>query len=288
MNPPFPILFVGDPNRQEFHEAATWLQTRGARTAPDISAALQSMNEQGFSPAVIVLTQLDSQPPAVNQLEQLRRSAPLARIVRLTGPWLLGESRSGLPLPATLRSQWHQWREGVQRPAEHATCNEVSQGSSVAAPWSLPLTASHDDRLLHALTPPAADRSPKQPEYPKDVKPTPLIAVYAQHRESAQSLCDICTQRNWKTLWIKTPPSETPLAVDAIIFDSAFGSTKELQKLAELKAITGAAPLIALIGFPRPEDISRLQSAGAAAVISKPFLADDLLWHIEQLLAAKT
>jgi CheY-like chemotaxis protein len=82
---------------------------------------------------------------------------------------------------------------------------------------------------------------------------------------------------------------ETPLSVDAVLCDLEFGGTAEqLSTLAALKAVTGAAPLIALVGFPRLDDVSRLQSAGATAVVSKPFLTGDLLWQIEQLLPTKS
>ena len=58
--------------------------------------------------------------------------------------------------------------------------------------------------------------------------------------------------------------------------------------LSAMQATTAAAPIIALLGFMRPEDIPRLQSAGATTVVSKPFLADDLFNRIEQLLPSNS
>ena len=46
------------------------------------------------------------------------------------------------------------------------------------------------------------------------------------------------------------------------------------------------APLIALLDFPRIEDVERARSAGAAAVLSKPLQLEDLFWHLERVVAA--
>jgi len=290
MTPLFSILFVGDAHRQEFCAAANWLQARGARLTPDISAALDVLREPDFSPALIVLAQLSSHPFAPGQIDTLRRTAPLARIVRLLDPWLEGEGRTGQPVPAALRFKWHQWPGRLQYPTELAMSDSQSNLSLFPSPWSLPVTADENDCLLAA---PIENNIPEllsnRLDHPSQKpSPVPLIAVCAQNRETAQSLCDICTQCGWKSLWLRMLPAETPLSVDAVVFDLAFGMSMQTEMLSAMKAIVGATPIIALLGFPRPDDLSRLQSAGAAAVVSKPFLADDLLWQIEQLLPIKT
>ena len=45
------------------------------------------------------------------------------------------------------------------------------------------------------------------------------------------------------------------------------------------------AARIALVGFPRVQDKAAAVGAGASAVVSKPFLAEDLLWQMRQCLA---
>ncbi len=285
MNQPFAILFIGDAQRHEFSAAAKWLQDRGARLASDIPTALTVLDDSDFSPAVIVLAQLASQPFTADRIEKLRRTAPLARIIRLLGPWLEGESRSGRPIPASLRTHWEQWPARIQQPIHLAVQNLESKQTVSPLLWSLPLTATEDDRLLAIFGGDIpANSSSDQVALTASAAPAPLIAVRAQHRETAHTLCDICHARGWKSLWLRTLPVETPISVNAVLFDLTSNTPQELELLKAMKAITGTAPLIALVGFPRPEDISQLQSAGAAAVISKPFLANDLIWQTEQLL----
>jgi CheY-like chemotaxis protein len=45
----------------------------------------------------------------------------------------------------------------------------------------------------------------------------------------------------------------------------------------------GPAPIVALLNFPRVEDRDRALAAGAAAVLSKPVLVEDLLWQLRQI-----
>jgi CheY-like chemotaxis protein len=286
MNPPFAILFIGDVERHEFRAAANWLQNRGARLAADIPAALNELDDSDFSPAVIVLAQLGSEPFASDQIEKLRRATPLARIIRLLGPWLESESRSGQPIPATVRASWEQWRGRIQQPFNGTMQNFESQQAVSPPLWSLPLTATEDDRLLalYGGNMAANSFSDQVGATAAVVALTPLIAVCARHRETAHTLCDICHTRGWKSLWLRTLPVETPISVNAVLFDLAFNTPQELELVKAMKAIAGEAPLIALAGFPRPEDILKLQSAGAAEVISKPFFANDLIWQTEQLL----
>jgi CheY-like chemotaxis protein len=264
-----PVLFVGDAERAEFREAAAQLAVQEARSVADIPAALELLNGSDFSPAVIVLAEVGSQPGSTDDLAKLRRTVPLARLVRLADPWLEGESRTNRSLPVTLRAQWHQ---------------SVDQ-----FPWSLPATANQDDCLL-ATTDDHTTTSPLNPtvDTVSAFGPSTLIAICARDRETAQSLSCIFTAQRWKSLCLRTPPTETPLLVDAVVFDLAFGTDEELAQLTAMRSAVGAAPLIALLGFPRPEDIARLQSAGATAVISKPFLTADLIQQIEQLFPAKS
>jgi CheY-like chemotaxis protein len=279
MNQLFPILFVGDAERYEFSAAAKWLQNRGARLASDIQTALTVLDNSDFSPAVIVLLF------TADQIEKLRRTAPLARIIRLLDPWLEGESRSGQPIPASLRTQWEQWPARIQQPVHLALQGLESKQTASPPVWSLPLTATEDDRLMALFGGDIpANSSSDQIALTASAAPAPLIAVRAQHRETAHTLCDICHACGWKSLWLRTLPAETPISVNAVLFDMASNKPQELELLKAMKAITGTASLIALAGFPRPEDISELQSAGAAVVISKPFLVDDLIWQTEQLL----
>jgi CheY-like chemotaxis protein len=45
------------------------------------------------------------------------------------------------------------------------------------------------------------------------------------------------------------------------------------------------APVIALLDFVRRQDYDLAKSVGVAAVVAKPFLVYDLLWHLNNLVA---
>ncbi len=285
MSQAFPILFIGDAERQEFTAAAKWLQERGARLVADIPTALRVLEDSDFFPAVIVLARLGSEPFAAEQIEKLRGAAPLARMIRLLGPWLEGESRSGRPLAASFRASWEQWSGRIRQPVQISVENLESKQTVTPSLWSLPFTATEDDRILTAVGGEVlASFSSEQVPRASVAAPSLLIAVHAQHRETAHTLCDICHAQGWKSLWLRTLLAETPVSVNAVLFDLAAIRPPELKLLKAMKEIVGAAPVIALVGFPRPEDIGTLQSAGASAVISKPFLANDLIWQTQQLL----
>jgi AmiR/NasT family two-component response regulator len=40
--------------------------------------------------------------------------------------------------------------------------------------------------------------------------------------------------------------------------------------------------VVAVVGFPRREDVEAARQAGVRAVVSKPFLAGDLLWQLDR------
>jgi CheY-like chemotaxis protein len=281
----FPILVVGDAEHEEFQAAAVWLRNRGAVLVDDFPGAVKLLTDGDFSPALIVLVEFSPPRFSNRQLLALRHAAPLARIVRLLGPWFEGEVRTGQPLPAEWRIYWHQWAARLQRQVELWQECQKASSPPVNFPWSLPNTAGEDERLSTAAAGETATGDLSSPLLSlSSPAPAPLIAVVAEHREAAQVLCDLCVQRGWKSVWLRTPPVQTPLKVDAIIFDSIAGAAVELKTVAALQTISGGAPLIVLQGFPRSDDMLRWQSAGVSALVSKPFMADDLLWQIAQFL----
>ncbi len=255
-----PILFIGDAQREEFRAAARSLVDRGAVIAADVSRA-QAIISQGFAPAMIVVAQSWPNQFSERRIEELRRASPLARIVRLLGTWMDGDGRTGKPWPATMLASWQRWD------ARH---------SDMLPGLSLPITASEDDRLLAA-----GDAAHSIPSAQRD---SLWIAVHAQSRDTAESLIELCSQRGWNALWLRNVNAALPSIVDCAVFDARDTSAKEIQDLVNLRTSLGAAPIIALVGFPRLEDVERFQAAGASAIVSKPFLADDLARQIERFV----
>ncbi len=259
-----PTLFIGDANREEFRASARRMIEQGAIHAADLASA-RTIIDAGFSPALIVVAQSWPGEFSPRQVEPLCRAAPLARIFRLLGTWMDGSGRTGKPWPATIRANWQRC---VARPAADLSS------------WSMPATATDDDRLLARCSTTYSNPSVRDG--------APLIAVSAQMRESADSLLELCRQCGWNAVWVRNLNEAASQDFDCVLFDTRNTSPSEMEALAKLRGALGEVPVIALAGFLRPDDIERFQVAGAAAVVSKPFLADDLRWQIEQLLPQRT
>jgi CheY-like chemotaxis protein len=70
----------------------------------------------------------------------------------------------------------------------------------------------------------------------------------------------------------------------AVIFDGSDRPRYQYEHLGWLAAGVRPAPVLALLDFPRPKDRDLALAAGAAAVLSKPFLVQDLFWQLDKLL----
>jgi alkylhydroperoxidase family enzyme len=206
----------------------------------------------------------------VEQVERLRRAVPLARLVGLAGSWCEGEMRSGSPLPAAVRLYWHQAAPRFDR--ELRRLREACGGV-----WSLPLTATEEERLL-------ADA-----EQPMEHRPG-LIAIHTDRFEMEDWLSAACRRRGGSTVWLRPPRPARVEGAAAAIYDAPECGEGHLDELSHLAATLGRlpsgrpVPILALLGFPRTHHRRRALAAGATAVLSKPANLDDLDWHLDRLV----
>ncbi len=265
MTQPLAILIVGDTGRAEFCEARRDLARWGAVTAAgSIAEAAVLLDDSLYSPAVIVIAQAYPGEFPAETVERLRRRAPLARLVALLGPWCEGETRSGRPWPGGIRVYWHQW------PAR-AACELARIAGGLFSSWSLPATASEEERYLALSGKPNSIRDG-------------LVAVISPHPAMQAWIAAACRRQGFATAEVR-PQSETSVgALAAAIFDGSEARGVELAELRRWVAAVAPAPLIALLDFPRVEDRDRALEAGAAAVLSKPLVLEDLYWQIEHSL----
>ena len=259
------ILLVGSTERSEFREAGAVLGSLGQVVpATDAESACSALEQGEFAPDVIVVAQAYPGQYSAEAVDRMRRLAPLARVVGLLGSWCEGETRSGQPWPAAVRIYWHQW------PAQAA--QEIARlRAGTCSTWSLPITSSEEERLLLSAEEPVGKREGR-------------IALWTPDFEMQDWLKSACAKRGYSTTWLlghRPAPAE---AVTAAVFDGNECRGEERASLEQLAAALGPAPIVALLDFPRVEDRDRALGAGAKAVVSKPFLIDDLFWQIEQLL----
>ncbi len=263
------ILLVGDLRRREFREARFAMDACGAVVeAADVAAAYAVLaeGEQAFD--LIVLATAYPGQYSCEAVERLRRLAPLSRVVGLLGAWCEGEMRSGHPHPGSIRVYWHQWIPRLGR--ESARWHD-----GVRCSWGLPITAGEEERVLALAEEPIPKRSG-------------LIAVCSQEFAIGDWLCAACRGAGYTTKWLRPgdlPADEKPVAA---IFDANDQPHQQYEDLRRFAAALHPAPVVALMGFPRVEDRDRALASGAASVLSKPLLVEDLFWELDRLLAAVT
>ena len=232
--------------------------------AADVAAACAVLADgESVFDLIVVVAAYPGQVGA-DAIEQLRALAPLARLVGLLGPWCEGELRSGSPWPGALRVYWHQWAAQF---GQEAGWLHQGWGSS----WGLPNTASEEERVLAAAQRPIAQRQGQ-------------IAIYSGEFAMWDWLEAACRRAGYTAMWVRDP---LPHAIDqpvAALFDGNDHPIQQYQQLRCFAQCVAPAPVVALLGFPRPEDCRQARANGAAAILSKPFSIQDLYWQLDELL----
>jgi DNA-binding NarL/FixJ family response regulator len=263
------ILLIGDINRAEFREAP-----EAARRLADLlgvadaEAAADAIASGRTTPDLIVVAQAFPGEFSAASIERLRRLAPLARVVGLLGPWCEGETRTGKPWPAAIRVYWHQWLPRAEEEFRHL-------GSGQTSNWSLPTTASEEERLLAMAAQPWQQRRGR-------------VAIRSPWAEMCAWLADACRLRGYTPVRLSAAAGQCAriAAADALLFDGTDCQDHELVELARLAASVRTAPVVVLLDFPRVEDRDRALAAGAAAVLAKPLLLEDLFWQLDAVWPA--
>lgn len=294
--PSIQILIIGDFQQAEFRGAATALDGCGTvETAANVDEAEAALSAGKISPEAIVVAQSFPGQFSHEAIDRLRRTAPLARILGLMGSWCEGEMRTGRPWPANSRLYWHQWparcRRQFQRMGEGNRCS-----------FSLPATATEEERLLADLSsndaledcrrrlpsPILCDSIPQSASGDasciSNESRTPcngLAVVRCQSFNAWEMTAEACRHRGMASVWRRDENASIENATVAI-FDCDDFNEHELEQLRRLAASVRPAPVIALASFPRIDEQRRALTAGAAAVVSKPFVWDDLFAEVER------
>lgn len=273
-------LLVGDAGRCEFREAIDALRAdsvlvRAASLAQAerlLAGAAESCGRQ-FVPDVVILAQSWPGQYAESGLDRLKRLLPVARFFALVGSWCEGEPRTGTPWPGAVRVYWYDWVSRWQL--------EKARLLAGACPvWGLPETATADERLLWSMAVPAAAGAG-------------LILIHTRSQATATALEAACRDQGYEAerfaagpsgaAW--AGPSRLPRPV-AAIWDGSQCQPSEAAELACFRTAVPRVPIVALLDFPRQEGRARALQAGAAQVVSKPYLLHDLFWALAQATAS--
>jgi CheY-like chemotaxis protein len=207
-----------------------------------------------------------------HELAELRSLAPLARLVRLSGSLCEGQARSGRPAAGTWHVPWHRGATFAARELSAAASTaEEPWGSSPC--WSLPLTATPDERALATFQPGAPRASGH-------------VVICSASAATAAALAATCESAGYTTSrylpWDLTTAPPRGLTT-ALLWDTTVESLSDAARVTSLQAAHPHVPILALAGFPRAEDVAAAHAAGITAVLAKPLDTNELLWRLEQL-----
>ena len=285
--PPKRVLLVGDYAQRDFREVVAWLEehtqlalalsvaeglaamsVEGAASSavePDVAAEDgRETARQRLVPDVIVVAQ--SRPGQISplQVERLHVASPLSRLVTLAGSWCEGELRSGRPCAGVIRVLWHQWQPRL--------IPFLQPGSApVPGTWQMPRTASLDERLSSTV-----DCWPRRDG---------LVAIHTDARETFATLSEACHAGGYATVWYLSGDAVAASGVVAALADGVSCDPRGIGFLRQVVQRHHPAPVIALLDFVRRQDYDLARSAGVSAVLAKPFLVYDLLWHLDNSVA---
>jgi CheY-like chemotaxis protein len=266
--PQLTLLLIGDVDRPDFREAVAAMHAAcRVLRFPTIASSVDSLDGHEQPPDVIVLAQGRPGEYPADDLQRLRRWAALAPVVALLGPWSEGEMRSGEPLPGVVRVYWHQWLPRFER-------QMAMFARGICPAWGLPPTSTDEERLLWS------NRHSR-------AKYEGVIAIVAERREMADWLADACASLGLTTVRMVPCPQADPRDIAAVLWDT-FSVDDDAIDLTALKETFVDVPIVAVTGFLRTDQRQRLLAAGAAAVLSKPLLLEDLEWQLEKVLAPQS
>lgn len=271
------VLLLGDHAHRDFREAVTWLGEHTELVLADSpSAALTALrpdsaaNEEGlrprsepagFVPDVVIMAQSRPGQMHPQDVERLHAAAPLSRLVVLAGSWCEGELRSGRPASGVIRVLWHQWQPRL--------IPFLQPGAApIPGTWQMPRTASLDERFAATVGPCWLRREG-------------LVAIHTATCASYSALSEACHAAGYATVWFLAADTAAACGVVAALADGIGCDADGVRFLQRVVHCHHPAPVIALLDFVRRQDLDVARSVGVAAVIAKPLLVYDLLWHLD-------
>lgn len=254
------VMVIGDVSHPEMaHLLPSLTDVCQLSEAQDLAAAIDQLAKMSVPPELFVLAQTRPGEHSQATLGQLRFLAPLAGLCVVLGSQCEGETRTGQPLPGIPRIFWHQWPQFWQE-------QRARWRRGLLPAWSLPATASEEDRLLATtdLTLPVATRC--------------CVAVLATTHESAQTLADAIRAVGYCAEIGSASAVGAPDAADIVLWDASPAALADQRQVQAIRRQFPSAALIGLATFPRHTH----HLPGIDAVIAKPFRLELLQREIER------
>lgn len=266
------VVFIGKASHGEFAGALAWLQGRGELVLqPTVGAALAWLESSRLQPTAVVLGLTRRGEHGAEELMQLTRMAPLANTIALVGSWCEGETRSGKPANGWRRIYWHQF-------CRRAAGELFLAGSEAGVrgerhPGLLPKTSSENERALAWSKRPLVTGSGR-------------IAVNTLKRVDYEALAKVCATVGYETCWCQEVAAELIEEADCVLWDRRGLQGHDLRELLAWRQRWEDLPVIATIGFPRPQDYQLIAQQVVRSIVGKPFLLAELVSALQETVEA--
>ncbi len=253
---------------QEIPQAPRWT------SADNVEQGCDLLRDGEVPPELILLAQ--PLPGCYQQadIDRLQRLAPLARIVLVAGTWCEGELRTGVLPTGILRLYWYElarwWSAALDRLA-----------TGRYPPWSTPLDAAARWRLHGDARPPAAPEgyAANSAGTAAEARRTQTLAIATVDYAAFTAYSSALAHLDWSATWIRPGRCwKRKPEFAAGLWDGSQLSTAELATLTEFCQHLGecGGRVTVLLDFPRVEHLPRARAAGAATVLAKPFIAEEV------------
>ena len=255
------VLLLGNFSGSEFQPLAeAILQFAEVKTAACCKEAVRLLRSERHSFDLVVVAERWPGEHPHGQLDQVQRTAPLARLIAISGSWCEGQKRSGTPWPGMLHTGWHSWLPHWQEDFIRLAQNRLPS-------FGLPVAASDHERTMFRRFPPRAEGK--------------LIAIRSQREDMADMLASACRSQGYSAVWLDPRYPLRLEGPEAILWE---GSPDQLDDLQNTHQRYQQAPLVALLDFPRIEDVERAVQLGAVEILAKPTHLEDLFTRLADLL----